>query len=253
MPLDRRRFWEHLGNGDFVRLEDNPRLEDLNAIAATWDYCVFCYDFQPLLNTRRLRCRRADRAPRSSGKGKARARTESESESDDEQRPSSTRMPPRNPASPPLPEYTPVVTLEDFSMDVDPVSPPPLPSNIAGPSSGPGFSAGASSSRAPPPTPAPGPSSAPRNMNGAFRPQFLGMPFEAFADPRNFSVDSMEWDTEALLAYYDVNPLANRVEAHKYMESVLSAVGEELRRREASSGKGKGKGKAPEGRPSNCQ
>ncbi|KAJ7691411.1 hypothetical protein B0H17DRAFT_1133719 [Mycena rosella] len=202
----------------------------------------------PLLNTRWSHRRQADHAPRSSGKGKTRARTESEpeSESDDERRPSSTRTPLRNPVSPLLPEYTPVVTLEDFSMDVDPASPPPSPSNVAGPSSGPGFSAGASSLRTPPPTPAPGPSSAPRNANGVFGPQFLGMPFEAFADPRNFGVDSMEWDTEALLAYYDVNPLVNRVEAHEYMESVLSAVGEELRRQEASSGRGKGKGKAPE-------
>ncbi|KAJ7693315.1 hypothetical protein B0H17DRAFT_1199839 [Mycena rosella] len=246
LPTSRAMILEHLGNRDFVRLEDDPRLEDLNAVAATWDYRVFCYDFQPLLNTRRSRRRWADRAPRSSDKGKTRARTESESESDNKQRPSSTRMPPRNPASPPLPEYTPFVTLEDFSMDVDPVLSPPSPSNVAGPSSGPGFSAGTSSSRAPPPTPAPGPSSAPRNTNGVFWPQFLGMPFEAFADPRNFGVDSMEWDTEALLAYYDANPLANRVEAHEYMESVLSAVGEELCRREASSGKGKGKGKAPE-------
>ncbi|KAJ7704940.1 hypothetical protein B0H17DRAFT_1193428 [Mycena rosella] len=128
------QFWEHLGNGDFVQLEDDPRLEDLNAVAATWDYRVFCYNFQPLLNTRRSHRRRADRAPRSSGKGKTRARTESESESesesDDERRPSPTRTPPRNPASPLLPEYTPVVTLEDVFMDVDPVSPPPSPSNI---------------------------------------------------------------------------------------------------------------------------
>ncbi|KAJ6461963.1 hypothetical protein DFH09DRAFT_1114144 [Mycena vulgaris] len=272
------QFWEHLGGGEFVPLEVDHRLRSLNEVAQERSFPSFCYGLQPLLNAQRSRVRQRrivsppppfSSSPhpsiievsddseedlpcatsKSCGKGKAVAKAEEDEMEVDELQSDVEEGEWRAPQVRITPRATsPVITLEDFDLDAEPVSPPPLAQNVAGPSSA-RANAGPSGATNP----------SPSRAGGLFStgpsivvppPAFLGMSSESLADPREYGPHTLEWDAQALLQFYESNPVEHRLDAHEYMESVLQEVGSELRRRRAGqaqgSGGAKGKGKEKE-------
>ncbi|KAJ7604086.1 hypothetical protein FB45DRAFT_881015 [Roridomyces roridus] len=59
-PLE---YWEHVGNGDFVRVVRDRRLQDLPVVAAVHNWTQFCYRFLPTQNTARSQHRTAEGRP----------------------------------------------------------------------------------------------------------------------------------------------------------------------------------------------
>ncbi|KAJ7615462.1 hypothetical protein FB45DRAFT_1035451 [Roridomyces roridus] len=64
-PFDRNplEYWEHVGNGDFVRVVRDRRLQDLPAVAVVHNWTQFCYRFLPTQNTARSQRRTAEGRP----------------------------------------------------------------------------------------------------------------------------------------------------------------------------------------------
>ncbi|KAJ7601845.1 hypothetical protein FB45DRAFT_1048159 [Roridomyces roridus] len=158
-PLE---YWEHVGNGDFVRVVRDRRLQDLPVVAAVHNWTQFCYRFLPTQNTARSQRRTAEGRPAPHPP----LGTPTEPRADRVRRAAEPTPPPatprRNPArrrrrsppsrghkrgppsrspSPPArrrrdsgfhPELN--ITINDFEVDDD--MPPPRPSSpVAGPSS----------------------------------------------------------------------------------------------------------------------
>ncbi|KAJ7226564.1 hypothetical protein C8J57DRAFT_1535047 [Mycena rebaudengoi] len=147
--------------------------------------------------------------PRYSEKGKARATSEEINELESDEGKEKTPVPPCS-SSP----YVPVVGPEDFELDVE--SPPPAPSVD------PAVQA-STSNLDDPRQPVPPRPPVPPQMS------FLGVPLEAFADPRVFNMEMLAHDTAALLQYYNDHPMEDRLEVHAYLEALFWLVGNKLR------------------------